>query len=107
MPQLDNDHDEDKGALAQRWVKGVIRSEMVKRGFTYATLAERLILVGIDDDEKVLRNKISRGSFSAAFFAQVLAGMGVKTLTVDLLDYIMNPNDLGQRAKFPPGWADQ
>lgn len=80
----------DFDELANQWVRRTIRAEMVKRGLTYADLARHLTIVGRSEDERVLRNKIARGTFSAAFFAQCLAAMGIKNLQIDLLDYQLN-----------------
>jgi len=72
---------------AHRWVRSVIRSEMVKRDISFAQLTAMLSAVGhLDEDERNVRNKVARGTFSAAFFAQCMAAMGMKTLNVDLLD---------------------
>ena len=45
--------------------KGLLRAEMARRGVTYAQLAERLAAIGIEDNERNLRNKVSRGKFTA------------------------------------------
>ena len=82
----------DADLLAHEWVKRSLRREMVMRGMTYAELAERLVHVGLVEEEVNLRNRVSRGSFGAAFFFQCLAVMGVKSFNVDLLDYIMDAN---------------
>lgn len=63
---------------------------MVKHGVTYVDLAKRLVHVGLDEEEVALRNRVSRGAFSAAFYFQCLAVIGTKTVSVELLDYIMD-----------------
>ena len=47
--------------------RGIIRGEMARRGVTYAQLVEQLHAIGIPEDERNLRNKVSRGKFTAAF----------------------------------------
>ena len=79
---------------AQEWVRRAIRSEMVNRGLTYAELAKRLKTVGIDDNERNLRNKIARGTFSATLFVQCLAAMGCKELRIDLKEKLHAPDGL-------------
>lgn len=75
----------DEDALARDWVKRALRSEMVKRGITYADLCDRLgRCFDLVENERVLRNKVARGTFNAAFFVQCLTAMGCKTLTLDL-----------------------
>lgn len=56
--------------------KGLLRGEMARRGITYAQLAERLADIGIDDNERNLRNKVSRGKFTAGFLLQCLTAVG-------------------------------
>lgn len=63
--------------------KALLRSEMVKRGVSYAGLVEKLAAIGVKDSEANLRNKISRGGFTGAFLIQCLTAMGVTTLRLD------------------------
>jgi len=56
--------------------RGIIRGEMARRGVTYAQLVARLEEIGVHEDERNLRNKVSRGKFTAAFLLQCLAAMG-------------------------------
>ena len=63
--------------------KGLLRAEMTRRGLTYAHLAERLAAIGIDDNERNLRNKVSRGKFTAGFLLQCLNSIGVTDLRLD------------------------
>lgn len=60
--------------------KGLLRGEMARRGVTYAQLVERLAAIGIDDNERNLRNKVSRGKFTAGFLLQCLSALGVAEL---------------------------
>jgi hypothetical protein len=63
--------------------KGLLRGEMVKRGVSYAQLVEKLAVIGVKDSEANLRNKISRGGFTAAFLVQCLSAMGVQALRLE------------------------
>jgi len=68
------------------WVahtKALLRSEMVKRGVSYAQLVEKLAAIGVKDTEANLRNKISRGGFTGAFLVQCLTAMGAQALRLD------------------------
>lgn len=56
--------------------RGIIRAEMARQNVTYAQLAERLAALGISEDERNLRNKVSRGKFTASFLLQTLSAMG-------------------------------
>ncbi|MGQ7792781.1 DUF6471 domain-containing protein [Faunimonas sp. B44] len=63
--------------------KGIIRGEMARRGVTYAQLAEKLHAIGVDENERNLRNKVSRGKFTAGFLLQCLAAIGSRELRLD------------------------
>lgn len=56
---------------------------MAKSGMSYADLVAALGKAGVKETEANLRNKVSRGSFTAAFLLQCLSVMGVKTLHLD------------------------
>lgn len=58
----------------------IIRSEMVRRGIEYEDLKKLLAEDGDQVTVASLRNKVSRGAFTAEFFLSVLAVMGVETL---------------------------
>ena len=63
--------------------KGLLRGEMARRGVTYAQLTERLAAIGVEENERNLRNKVSRGKFTAGFLLQVMAAIGAKELRLD------------------------
>ncbi len=63
--------------------KGLLRGEMARRGVTYAQLAERLAAIGVEENERNLRNKVSRGKFTAGFLLQVMAAIGAKEIRLD------------------------
>lgn len=56
--------------------RGIIRAEMARQNVTYSQLAERLESIGVKEDERNLRNKVSRGKFTAAFLLQCLKALG-------------------------------
>lgn len=56
---------------------------MARQGVTYAHLAERLAAIGVDDNERNLRNKVSRAKFTAGFLLQCLSALGVSQLRLD------------------------
>jgi len=58
--------------------RGAIRAEMARQNVTYAQLVEKLAHLGHEEDERNLRNKISRGKFSAAFLFQCMEAMEIK-----------------------------
>ena len=65
--------------------KNILRAEMMKNGVSYATLAERLGAFGIADNELNLRNKVSRGRFTAVFLMQCLTVLGADWVKVPAL----------------------
>jgi 3-mercaptopyruvate sulfurtransferase SseA len=56
--------------------KNILKGEMKRRGVTYAQLAELLSEKGIQENERNLNNKVSRGGFSAAFMILCLESIG-------------------------------
>jgi hypothetical protein len=66
----------------EEMVKNMLRGQMMHHGVSYATLAERLAAFGITDNELNLRNKVSRGRFTAVFFMQCMKALNVEWLNV-------------------------
>lgn len=62
--------------------KGLLKAELKKRGISYRDLADRLTEAGIPENERNLTNKISRGSFTAAFLLQCLRVIGCDTVDI-------------------------
>lgn len=58
----------------------ILKAELKRKGVTYAQLVERLADMGISEKEVNVRNKLSRGKFSAAFFLQCLAAIETEHL---------------------------
>ena len=62
--------------------KGLLKSELKRRNVSYAQLVEKLHELGVSESEPNVRNKLSRGKFTAVFFLQCLSAIGTKSLTV-------------------------
>jgi hypothetical protein len=60
--------------------KNLLKGELKRRGITYAQLAERLAAIGIQENERNLNNKISRGGFTAAFLLECMTAIGAHTV---------------------------
>ena len=60
--------------------KRLLRTEMVRRGVSYELLSERLGTAGMPDTPVNLRNKVSRGKFTAAFFLAACEVMGAEVV---------------------------
>ena len=56
----------------------ILKAELKRQGVTYAQLAEM-----IGDKEPNVRNKLSRGKFSAAYMLQCLDRLGLQSLRLD------------------------
>ena len=56
----------------------------MRRGLTYQQLANRLKALGIDETERSIANKMSRGTFSFVFVLQCMKAIGAESVTIDL-----------------------
>lgn len=63
-------------------VKLMLKGELARKGVTYAQLVGKLADIGVHDTEPNIRNKISRGKFTAVFLIQCLEAIGVKSVSV-------------------------
>lgn len=75
-PRKDDPVTQEYEALAKNLLKG----ELKRRGVTYAQLAEKLKAIGVQENDRNLNNKISRGGFTAAFLLQCLTAIGANEL---------------------------
>ncbi|MBL8903900.1 MAG: hypothetical protein JNK83_11480 [Rhizobiales bacterium] len=60
--------------------KNILKGELKRKGVTYAQLAEKLARIGVEETDRNLNNKISRGGFSAAFLLQCMQAIGTTEL---------------------------
>ena len=60
--------------------KNLLKGELKRRGLTYAQLVEKLSAIGVQETERNLNNKISRGGFTAAFLLQCMVAIGANTV---------------------------
>ena len=61
-------------------VKGLLKGELKRRNVSYAQLVEKLAAIGVVDSEPNIRNKLSRGKFTAVFLLQCLEAIKVREL---------------------------
>jgi hypothetical protein len=54
-----------------------------RKGVTYAGLVEKLAEIGVEEKEANIKNKLSRGKFSAVFLLQCLNAIDTTTLRLD------------------------
>jgi uncharacterized protein DUF6471 len=64
-------------------VKGMLKAELKRRGVTYADLVGKLADIGVMDSEPNIRNKISRGKFTAVFLLQCLTAIGASSVRIE------------------------
>lgn len=67
----------------QARARGLLKSELKKRGVGYRELAARLTAIGVPETDRNIANKLSRGGFSAVFLLQCLAAIGATSLRLD------------------------
>ncbi len=67
----------------QSKIKGLLKAELKRRNLGYRELAEKLTAMGVPESEANIKNKISRGGFTAVFFVQCLVAIGCNTLHLD------------------------
>ncbi|TDN62434.1 MULTISPECIES: DUF6471 domain-containing protein [Paraburkholderia] len=66
--------------------RNVLRAELVRHGVSYRQLATLLANIGVRETERSIANKLSRGSFSFAFYLQCMRALGRTDFRVDLTD---------------------
>ena len=63
--------------------KNILKAELKRRGISYGQLADRLTALGTPENERNLANKISRGSFTAAFFMMCMDAIGAQNISLE------------------------
>ena len=61
-------------------VANILKAELKRKGVTYSQLVDKLSSIGVDEKEVNIRNKLSRGKFTAAFFVQCMTAIEVDYL---------------------------
>jgi hypothetical protein len=69
-----------------REAKRLLRSELVRRQIGYKQLAVLLEGLGIEETERSIANKISRGAFTFVFFLQCMKALRRPSVHIDLTD---------------------
>lgn len=62
----------------------ILRAELVRRDVTYARLSSRLRAIGVNETERSIANKMSRGTFTFVFFLQCMRAIGLQRVTFDI-----------------------
>ena len=82
MPDSTQAAQSDPQARAGEAVKGILKAELKRRGLTYSDLVSLLAARGVVETEANLRNKISRGAFTATFFVECLVAIGCEQILI-------------------------
>ncbi|EKD91743.1 MAG: hypothetical protein ACD_29C00409G0004 [uncultured bacterium] len=72
--------------IEKEWSKhasNIIKSELIRRGIGYDQLQEKMTKLGIKETANAINVKINRGTFSFAFFLQVMKAIDAKTLRLE------------------------
>jgi Domain of unknown function (DUF6471) len=64
----------------EKKVQTLLKVEILKHNLTYAQVSEKLALIGVQESEPNIRNKLARGTFSAVFLVQCLTAIGTTDL---------------------------
>lgn len=64
--------------------KAILKAQLTRVGWSYRDLSMHFAEMGVSETEANLRNKLSRGSFTAAFFLKCLALTNTQTIHLDL-----------------------
>lgn len=60
-----------------------LKAELKRANVTYAQLAERLNVHGMEETEGSIGAKLARGTFSVTFFLACLTVLGIATLALE------------------------
>jgi 3-mercaptopyruvate sulfurtransferase SseA len=60
----------------------LLKAELKRKGVTYAQLVEKLGEIGVEEKEVNVRNKLSRGKFTAAFMLACLKAIGASDIRI-------------------------
>jgi len=62
----------------------ILRGELARRGVSHKRLSQLLSVIGVDETPSAITNKMSRGTFSFAFFLQCMKALGRTHIEVSL-----------------------
>jgi hypothetical protein len=61
----------------------ILKSTLTRRNIKYNELADRLRILGVEETQSSISNKISRGTFSFTFFLQCMEALNIKDIRLD------------------------
>ncbi len=63
-----------------RFATNTLKAELARAGIGYEELINRLAAIGVQESYGGIANKINRGAFTFAFFAQCMEALGVHNI---------------------------
>lgn len=69
--------------------RNLLRAELMKRGWSYARLADALRELGVEETEASIKSKVSRGRFTFVFFLQAMIAIGADELKLPRLEALL------------------
>lgn len=69
--------------VAERAISCILKAELKRRNIRCSQRVGLVADQGVMDSESNIRNKISRGNFTAAFFVQCLLAIGVEQVCLN------------------------
>lgn len=63
---------------------GVLKAQLARRNIRYHDLARLLQAVGIEENQNSIASKLSRGTFSFAFFLQCMYALRIDNIELNL-----------------------
>lgn len=60
----------------------LLKAELKRKGVSYSQLAEKLGGIGVSEKEVNIRNKLSRGKFTAAFMLACLEAIDARDIRI-------------------------
>ena len=64
----------------------ILKAELARRDISYKRLSLLLDQIGVDESPSAITNKMSRGTFSFAFFLQCMKAIGRSHVEIKLSD---------------------
>lgn len=82
----------------------ILKSELARRDWTYGRLVTALGKIGVEETVRSVANKLSRGTYSFAFYLQCMKAMGRSSVEIDLRTIVIEPPPSPPGAQSsPPG----
>ena len=67
----------------EKQVSNLLKAQLKLKGVTYAQLVEKLAEIGVEEREANIKNKLSRGKFSAVFLVQCLKAIEMNSINLN------------------------